>query len=132
MSELRLTTSSTIAASDGRPLTLRSLRLIAGDDGTAYADIEDGHGQPLGQLRCGPEELTSARWWRSDSGGRTISGFGVHLTGEGAVLLVDVAAVPDPARGQAGLVIDDTPPRERSYRASHELTDTPGLRRPKP
>jgi hypothetical protein len=124
MTELRLTQSAVISASDGRPLILRSARLLAGD-GVARADCEDAHGQPVLGLRAGPAEPSAATGtWRNQAG-RHITGFGVHLTGQGAVLLIDVEPAPDPARARPLLVIDDEPPKERTYRnANPELNDT--------
>jgi hypothetical protein len=134
VTELRLVASGTVAASDDRPLVWRTAQLFAGNTGIAQAAIEDGHGMPILTLRAGPDEPSSAtaRWRADDRSGRRITGFGVHLSGQGAVLLVDLEPSPDPARDPAVLVIDETrPPPERDYRSSHELTDIAALRRPR-
>jgi hypothetical protein len=134
MTDLRLTSSATIASSDGRPLTLHRVQLLAGD-GPARADCEDAHGQPILEVRAGPAEPSSAtsRWRADHPSGRTISGFGVHLT-TGAVLLIDAAPQADAARDPAHLIIVDGPPKQRSYRTPSELNDssTAAMRRSKP
>jgi hypothetical protein len=72
MTELRLTSSATVSSSDGGPLVLHSVRLLAGDGGPASADIEDGYGMPLLGLRAGPAEPSPATaTWRAGKSGRT-------------------------------------------------------------
>jgi hypothetical protein len=136
MTELRLTQSTVISASDGRPLILHRVQLLA-EGGTARADIEDGHGMPLLGLRAGPAELSpvSGTWKADHPSGRQVSGVGVHLTGQGAVLLVNVEPQADPARDPAHLVVNDIAPRQRTYRNPNpELNDdaTRSLRRSHP
>ena len=133
MTELRLTTSATVSSSDGGPLVLSEVRLLAGDGGTARADLEDGHGMPILGLRAGPAEPSPATGTWRDKSGRTITGLGVHLS-QGAVLIVEVEPAPDPARVRTPhLVQVDGPPRERTYRTPPELNDssTATLRRPR-
>jgi hypothetical protein len=107
-------------------LILNSVQLLAGDP-PAHVNLEDGHGMPLLELRAGPDEPSPATGkWRSDHGGRQVSGVGVRLTGRGAVLFLEVEPAPDPARDRTPrLVVRGKPPPERTYRNPHpELNDT--------